>query len=442
MVLFSFLFFFVGGTCLVGFLAQRRSQRSEGDYYLASQRVSPYILALSASASKMSGFMFAGFMGKSYMVGTGVIWFGLGLIGSSIFAYLLTVSRIQFTNRGGWALSLGELISFHEGENRLWLRRFIGCVSLFFLIFYAAAQLKAGGMALQTVIMLSSLLLILVVAIVKQGGITELYKAFMASAPLGSAKTALFPQNLSVGGYLGLFLFFLGGLGFGSCSLGQPHAVVRMMALKDAVSATRKFLATICIFEVIFLSTAVLVGLSTRVILQDAGDFHAELSLFLSAEKMLPAIAVGFVLAGVFSATLSTADSQIISCSSSLVRDLPEPPSSSLALAKVSTVAVVLLSTAAALWAGGDVFSLVSFAATGLAASIGSLLVLRLFNMRLPEWGAILVSLAGGSTVVIWNLSGMKAYLNESIPGFTAAFLTYFLIRVGLGIFTTSEKSR
>ncbi len=471
-VLFSFLLFFLGGTLLVGLMAQRRGERSEGDYYLASQRVSPYALALSASASKLSGFMFAGFMGKSYVIGTGIIWFGLGLIVGSVLVYSLAVARIQFSNRGGWALSLGELITFQEGENRVWLRRFIGCISLFFLTIYAAAQLKAGGMALQvaidqplyigillgaavilfycwsggirastwtdvlqTIFMLGSLLLLLVVAVIKEGGISELYEAFMATAPQGSEETALFPQNLSsVGGYFGVLLFFLGGFGFGCASIGQPHGVVRMMALQDSVAATRKFLATICIFETVFLTTAVLVGLSTRVVLQDAGDFHAELSLFLSAKELLPAMAVGFILAGVFSATLSSADSQIISCSSSLVRDLPEPPRASLALAKASTIAIVLLATAAALWLGGDIFSLVSFAATGLSASIGSLLVLRLFNLAIPEWGAILVSLAGGATVVLWHFSELRAYLNEGVPGLVAAFLVFLLIRAALAV--------
>ena len=149
MALFSFLFFLVGITGVIGFMAARKSRRSEGDYFLASQDVSPYVLALSGSASKSSGFVFAGFMGAAYAGGTAVIWMNLGLLAGSLLSYCLTVSRLQQMNHGGWALSIGELITFQDGENRVWLRRFIGLLTLLFLSVYAAAQLKTCGKALE-----------------------------------------------------------------------------------------------------------------------------------------------------------------------------------------------------------------------------------------------------------------------------------------------------
>ena len=78
-----------------------------------------------------------------------VIWLGLGLLLGHVLVYALTVSRLQSMNSSGWALSIGELLTFWNGENRVLLRRFIGLLTLFFLSFYAAAQLKAGGMALE-----------------------------------------------------------------------------------------------------------------------------------------------------------------------------------------------------------------------------------------------------------------------------------------------------
>ena len=460
MVLFSFVFFLIGVSCVIGLLAARRSRGSERDYFLASQSVSPYVLAFSSSASKFSGFMFAGFMGVAYTGGTSIIWLALGLICGAFISFFLTIFRLQAVNHGGWALSLGELITFHNGENRVWLRRFIGFLTLFFLSFYAAAQLKAGGKALEVIlgqhiyvgialsvvvilfycwsggirasiwtdtaqiaVMTISLLVILIATAAREGGAVELYNAFLATAPDGD-QTSLFPQNLSIGGYGGLGLFFLGSLGFGVCSFGQPHVLVRVMALQSYAD-TRKFFITSCVFETLFMLLFVLVGLSTRVILQDAGAFDAELALFLSAEKMLPPIAIGFVLAGVFSSTLSTADSQIISCSASLLRDMPEPPKDSLALAKAGTVVITLLAAAIALWADKSIFVLVTFAFAGLGTSIGSLLVLRLFNISIPSWGAFLVALAGSITVVLCYLTGLVAYINESVPAFTAAFLVF-----------------
>ena len=456
-MLFGFLFFLLGLTCLVGFFAVRESRKSEEDYFLASQTISPYSLAFSSSASKYSGFIFAGFMGAAYLNGTLVIWLGLGLLLGHCLVYALAVSRLQSMNSSGWALSIGELLTFWNGENRVLLRRFIGLLTLFFLSFYAAAQLKAGGMALevalgqplyvgillstaiilfycwsggirasiwtdsaQIIMMTLSLLLILVMAVLKEGGIAELVASFRATAP----GTELIPQNLSIGGYSGWLIFCFGSLGFGMSILGQPHILIRAMALKDARD-TKKFIVSNYTFEALFVLLFTLVGLSTRVILQDMSAFEPELALFLSAKEMLPPLAVGFVLAGVFSSTLSTADSQILSCSASLMRDLPEPPKQSLLQAKLGTVGVACAATVLALFAEQDIFSLVAFAYAGLGASIGSVLVLRLLNDTISERGALLVALVGGTTVVVWNLLDLTSYINESIPGFSAALLVY-----------------
>ena len=466
MALFSFLFFLVGITGVIGFMAARKSRRSEGDYFLASQDVSPYVLALSGSASKFSGFMFAGFMGAAYAGGTAVIWMALGLIIGGFIAYWLTIFRLQAMNHGGWALSLGELITFQDGENRVWLRRLIGLLILFFLSVYAAAQLKAGGKALevalgqpvyvgivlsaviilfycwaggirasiwtdtaQVIIMTFSMLIVLIVATVKEGGVVAMYDAFMATAAMGSDQTSLLPQNLSIGGYGGLALFFFGMFGFGLSGFGQPHVLVRVMALAERKD-TKKFFVTTCVFDTLFLTLCTLVGLSTRVILRDAAGFDAEMSLFLSAQAMLPAIAVGLVLAGAFSSILSTADSQIISCSASLSRDLPEPPSESLMLAKAGTVVITLIATAIALWADKNIFVLVVFAFNGMGASIGTLLLLRLFNVSIPEWGGLLIALAGSGTVITWVTLGLSKIINESIPGFTAAFIALLIVKL------------
>ena len=466
MALLSFLFFLIGITGTIGFLAVRHSKRSENDYFLASQNVSPYVLALSGSASKSSGFMFAAFMGAAYANGTAVIWMVLGLFIGSFISQWLTVFRLQATNHGGWALSLGELITFQDGENRVWLRRFIGLLTLFFLSVYAAAQLKAGGKALevalgqpvyvgillstviilfycwaggirasiwtdtvQIILMFGSMLMVFILATVKEGGLTAMYTAFMATAPLGSDQTSLLPQNLSIGGYGGLALFFLGMFGLGLCSFGQPHVLVRAMALAKRTD-TKKFFITTCVFEALFLTICTLVGLSTRVILKNAADFDTELALFLAAQTMLPAFAVGIVLAGAFSSSLSTADSQIISCSASLSRDLPEPPSESLALAKAGTVGIALLATAIALWADKNIFVLVLFAFSGLGTSVGTLLLLRLFNVSIPEWGGLLIALAGSGTVIAWVTLGLSQTVNESIPAFAAAFTTLLVVKL------------
>ena len=463
-VLASFLFFLFGIVGIVGFMAIKKSRGSGADYFLASQSISPYMLALSSTASKFSGFIFIGLMGAAYLKGTMVIWMCLGLAIGNI-AYAPVISALQKTNVMGWALSVGELMTFWRGENRVWLRRLIGILTLAFFIVYAAAQFKAGGKALgvafdqpvytgvwlstvivlfycwtggirasiwtdavQLVMMITSMLFILVAALIQEGGPGGLLEAFVATAP-GTDAVTLFPRNLSIGGYPGLLLYFIGFIALGMGVLGNPHILIRAMALEKPRDV-KKFVVTMYTIETLFIILTVAVGLCTRVILDGSMEtFDAEVALILSAEKLLPGVLVGLLLAGVFASALSTADSQIISCSASLLRDLPEPPKDSVFWAKAGTVSMALIAALVAIFAKDNVYSLVILSFSGLGASIGSVLVLRLLNADIPEWGAILVATTGAVTVVTWYFLGMSVYCNEALPGFAGAFAAYLLVR-------------
>ena len=475
MTLFFFLLFIVIGTGLIGFFASRQSQKSGEDYFLASQGVSPYLLAFSSTASRYSGFMFIGLMSLAYTKGTLVIWWSLGLLLGSFLVYAPAVFQLQKTNVGGWALSLAELITFWGGENRVWLRRLIGVATIFFFTIYAAAQLKAGGKVFESAfhlpayigvllsaliilfycwsggirasiwtdffqawMMALSLIFILVVSVVRAGGVGELVDQFIKTAP-GTQEVALLPQNLSIGGVPGFVLFMLGALSLGACVLGNPHIVIRAMALKTAKDAKRFIIANY-IFELFLIFLFVTVGLLTRVILADVELFDPELSLIWSAEKLLPPALLGLFVAGVFSSTLSTADSQIISCSSSLMRDLPEPPRDSIKVAKMGTIVITLIATGVAFFAKSDVFSLVIFAYSGLGVSIGSVLILRLLRVNIPEWGAIFMLLFGGGTIFVWNSSGLSSYIDRSLAGWVVVFVVFAAVKIFLRFYSPSRS--
>lgn len=457
----SFLLFFVGVTVPIGIWASRKSRGSETDYFLANQTISPYVLALSSAASGYSGFMFTAFMGVAYTQGLGVIWYSIGLLSGYFSVYALITTRLQAMNIGGWALSIAELITFWHGENRFWLRRFIGFITLFFLCFYAAAQLKTCGKSLevalgysplvgvglsvaaiafycwsggirasmwtdvvQSLLMILSVVVILAMTVVESGGAANLVERFAQTAT-DANQTAWFPQNMSIGGFSGLALFLLGYCTVGCCVIGQPHILIRAMAVKEG-GDIKKFVRACYGFEAFFSILFTLAGLCTRVILQDVDEFDPELALLLSSREMLPAVATGFVLAGVFSAALSTADSQILSCSASLMRDMPEPPSDSLWGAKIGTLSVTAAAALLALFAGDNIFTLVIFAYTGLGVSIGGLIILRIVNANISETGAIATSAVGFLTVVAWDKLGLGDYAAASLPGFAMFFLTFF----------------
>ena len=458
MELASFTVFFLIMISLIGFLAIRKSQKTKTDYFLANQNISPLMLALSSNASKFSGFMFAGFMGMAYLHGTKALWFSLGLFVGSLLSMAYILWHLGRMNANGQALSLGELIatSWH-GKDYIFLKKMIGLLIIVFLSIYGAAQLRAGGKVLevalqqptyvgillstlvilfycwaggirasvwtdviQFIVMTLSLLLILVFAVIKAGGIEKLFNSFLAT---GTDEVMWIPQTLSVGGYEGWLLFCAGSIGFGLSAIGQPHVLVRGMICK--YHHLKAFIILNYLFEGLFLLLCLCVGLSTRVILKNMDIPDQELALFLSAQELLPPIAVGVILAGILSATLSTADSQILCCSAALMRDLSQKPYHSLRYAKMGTISFALLATLIALFAPGNVFSLVTFAYAGLGASIGSILVLRFLNANISQQGVILVAFVGGMTTVLWSYLGFDQYLYAGIPGFIVAFLAY-----------------
>ena len=379
----SFTLFFLTIICVIAFLAMQRCQNTKKDYFLADQNISPWMLALSSNASKYSGFIFAGFMGLAYLDGTKALWFIFGIAFGSLFSMAYAVWHLRRMNTGGWALSLGELIttSWH-GKDYMILRRAIGIFIIIFLSIYGAAQFRAAGKilevalqqptyvgillsaaviifycwsggirasiwtdAIQFIVMTLSLLLILVVTVIKEGGPSHLLNSFLAT---GTDEVMFIPQNLSIGGYPGWLLFCISSIGFGACGIGQPHILIRGMICNN--HNIKKFIILHGLFEIIFLILCLLVGLSTRVILKDISGFDQELALFLSAKELLSPIAVGFILAGILSSTLSTADSQILCCCASLMRDLPSRPKHSLNQAKIGTLGFALLATLIAHW--------------------------------------------------------------------------------------------
>ena len=105
----------------------------------------------------------------------------------------------------------------------------------------------------------------------------------------------------------------------------------------------------------------------------------AELALPLLAQQLLPGWLVGFVLAGLFAATISTADSQVLACSAALTQDMFPEAKDSYVWVKASTLLVATIVLAIAL-TGGGVFDLIVLAWSSLAAGLGPLLILKSFG--------------------------------------------------------------
>ena len=193
--------------------------------------------------------------------------------------------------------------------------------------------------------------------------------------------------------------------------IGQPHIMVRAMTVdkvEHMATARRVYLT----WNMSFAALAILVALAARAYLDGQSLSDPELALPTLATNLLPAVLVGLVLAGIFSAVISTADSQILSCSAALTQDIFPQLRRSYNWAKLATLGVTAMVLMVAL-SGGSVFDLVTMAWSALAAGFGPLLILRAFGRDVD--GRLAIShdagrLADGYYLALWTAT-QQCYL-------------------------------
>ena len=151
------------------------------------------------------------------------------------------------------------------------------------------------------------------IAIKEVGGFSGLDNGLEAQ---NAMLTNFLPPDLKFGISLWAFAFFLGGLGVA----GQPQVVSRVMTLgsdRDRKQAMIWFF----VWQTPFIVLMYIIGLASRVLFNAEG-FDAELGLPTMAMETMPAVGVGMILASIFAATMSTADSQVLACTAAITDDI------------------------------------------------------------------------------------------------------------------------
>ena len=248
------------------------------------------------------------------------------------------------------------------------------------------------------------------------GGFNQLY---IKLAQIDPSLVSLLP-NFQFSPWLYIFGWFIGGLGV----TGQPHIMTRFMALDDAKN-TNKSLYWYHGWYYSFFLTSWGVGLAAKVLLPEVASFDAELALPTIASELLPQFLVGIILAGLFAASISTADSLVLASSASLSRDILRQPSPSMLVTKGSTVLITILVLSISLWGTKSVLMLVALAWSALATAITPLLYLMIRKHQVNEWLAISMIICGTITAFGWYFMGVDRYIWPSFPGI-AVVLTIF----------------
>jgi sodium/proline symporter len=159
--------------------------------------------------------------------------------------------------------------------------------------------------------------------------------------------------------------------------------MVRFMAL-NSTREMNKALGYYYFYYTTLYALAVLIGLSARLILPELAGGDCELALLVLAEKLLPEFLIGVVLAGLFSSTMSTADSLVLSASSVVTRDRFPNMSKDYRMTKGVTLLVLASSLGLVLVSASSVFSLVVIFGGMLSASFSPILLLRMRGADLP----------------------------------------------------------
>lgn len=449
----TFIALFIG----VGIYSGSRRQDTTEDYLLAGRNVNPWLMALSAVATGNSGFMFIGLIGFTYQVGISAVWLTVGYIVGDFIAWLSVHRRLREVSEDVNSETISAFLG-HDDDGGRWISIISAVITLFFLGTYAAAQLQAGSKALsvlfgwdawigivfgaavvavycvsggirasiwvgsvQSILMMVSMLMLSGVAIAACGGFHALWESLNLISP---TLIDLTPAELRFGFWPFVIAWTVAGFGV----VGQPHIMVRAMAI-DSADQIYKARNVYVLFNAIFSIAATVVGLTARVLLPDLGAIaDAELALPELAVSLLPAILVGLVLVGLFSATISTADAQILSCSSALTQDLLPKSTASYAGAKLGTLATIGIILLMALVSTNNVFVLVTFSWAALAASLGPVMVVRVMQLPLTAPVAIVMMIVGITTALVWRVGlHFSNDVYEVLPGMLSSSLIYVM---------------
>jgi SSS family solute:Na+ symporter/sodium/proline symporter len=464
----------------IGLASAVRARKSRMDYYLASRAVSPWLCGLSAVATNNSGYMFIGVIGFTYATGLSAAWLMAGWIlgdfAGSLFIHRKLRACTERTNEASFASVVAR---WYGEEFRVW-RRIAAIVMVVFLGAYAAAQISAGGKALQgvlgwdpavgalvvaamilaysvaggirasiwtdaaqSIVMLAAMLLLFVVALHGQGGFSATVDR-MAAIP---GYLDLFPDALLFPGALGMGLFVLGWMFAGFSVVGQPHVMIRFMALDDAANMVRARIWYYGFFTA-FYALATGVGMLSRLYLPELGGTDPELALPSMALELLPPVLVGVILAGIFAATMSTADSLVLSCSAAITHDLLPRRMENTWEAKMATAVVTLLALGMAMSETRSVFQLVILSWSTLASAFAPLLTIYAIGRRISEGAAIAAMIAGVAAALLWRTMELHTMVYEGMPGILTGLIVAMALsraaehrQAGFGVYATKGDS-
>ncbi len=451
----------------IGLYFAKRAQANSENYFLGGRSLGPWVAAMSAEASDMSGWLLMGLPGVAYWCGLAdAAWTAIGLALGTYVNWLIVAKRLRrYSAVAGDSITIPDFLSnrFHEKKKVI-----LGISALFILVFftvYAAScfvtcgklfstlfgtsyhsMMIAGAVFvlvytfiggflaesasdfMQAVVMVIALLTILILGTNAAGGLGNVienaaqipgYLSLTAQAtPVTDAAgvqqaaggVPLFGEAGSYG-----FLTIISTLSWGLGYFGVPQVLLRFMAIrKEGELKQSRRIATI--WCVISLAAAVIIGIIGRSLYPVeetlATASGAENVFVVMSQALLPAVLAGIIMAGILAATISSSDSYLLIAASAVSKNLYEGilkknQADDKKVMNLSRIMLFLIAVVGMIIAWDEdsvIFNIVSFAWAGFGATFGPVMLFSLFWKRINRPGAIAGMLSGGVMVFVWNL--------------------------------------
>lgn len=449
----------------IGIYAMRFSSAGVSEFFIGGRKMNRFVVALSAVVSGRSAWLLLGVTGMAYKMGASALWACVGYITVELFLFLFYAKRLRKFSEKHDCITVPDFFASRFGDANGRLRLLLSIIIILFMISYVSAQFVGGGKAFaagfqieQTTGIYITAAIVLLYTVL--GGflavsLTDMFQAFfmivalvmlpaIAIADLGGWNivvsqlntidiTLIDPFNLAVGVGIGFW-----GIGLGSP--GNPHIIARYMSIDDPEQL--KYSAIVgTIWNVVMAAGALLIGLVGRAYFPDVNMLpgaDTENLYPVLAQQHLHPVLLGVVIASIFAAIMSTADSQLLVAASGIVRDIfqkilkknEEIDDRILVIySRITVFILVVFALLVGLIASELVFWLVLFAWAGLGASLGPTSILALYWKKTTRTGIFAGLITGTLTTIIWYyIPFLKSMMYELVPAFILGTVTTIIV--------------
>ena len=484
----------------IGVLYARRANQNSEEYFLGGRSLGPWVTAMSAEASDMSGWLLMGLPGVAYWCGLAdAFWTAFGLAVGTYLNWLVVSKRLRrYSVRANNSITLPEFFSNRFREEKKTIMFIAAVFILIFFTVYAAScfvtcgklfstlfgtpyvsmmivgavfvllyTLLGGFLAesasdfMQAIVMIVALTVIVTISTVQAGGVGAVIEnagnipGFMEFFGLA---TPVLNENgqqiLKAGkpafgaaadyGFLTVCSMLAWGLGY----FGMPQVLLRFMAIRKEEELARSRRIAM-VWVVISLGVAVFIGIVGRQLYPDAHlTKSAAENIFITlATNSLPPLLAGFVMAGILAATISSSDSYLLIAASAFSKNIFQgickkdaTDKQVMTISRITLLVLALIGIVIAMDENSVIFQIVSFAWAGFGATFGPLMLFSLFWKRINKPGAIAGMVSGAGMVFLWKLVISKLGGIFAIYELLPAFLFSSICIVAVSLLTKAPS--